>query len=253
MSNGPSSSLLGRDVLLFAIALVLLAGPLWAPALHLNDSTYRYDRAEVTATGTNIEYVDSEAVPYDVRISDDIGCSDGLDVRVCAFERLVLDGRTVPSGVYGSNPDNEPRGFPGDRYRYVLIDETVYEPTYTPNRSVQRSDGLYRIDLSLEPVPAERALRRVSLRVDSTDLPAPVARTARNGNTTTHRAVDVPETPVRLENGTYYRIFLRASSTDGSPLAGLLDFLLRYAAPIAGLSCLVRLVRRVEFTLFRPD
>jgi hypothetical protein len=95
-SDGPLTPA-RRDFLLAVAALALLAGPLWANALHLGDPTYRYERARVEVGGERgIEYVDESAAPSGVSISEEIGCSIPREVRTCAFERYLAANHTVP-------------------------------------------------------------------------------------------------------------------------------------------------------------
>lgn len=240
-----------RDALLAVVAIALVAGPLWAPALHFGDPTYRYERVEVTTDGAGIEYVNESSVPLRTAISEDIGCSGGWDVRTCAFERLLVDNRTVPSGVYSSNPNRDPDGFE-ERYRYVLLNDTVYETVYHTNGSVQRDDGMYRVDLAIEPASPGRALQRVSLAATSDDVPSVVADAARNGEARARQQVRVPETVIRLEDGTYYRVYL-AERSDAPPMSHVVDSLLTYVAPLVGLYLLVGLSRRVSMTHLGDD
>lgn len=234
-----------RDAVLALIALALLAGPLWAPSLHVGDSHYRYDRAEVTVNGTGIEYATASDSVHVPAISEEIACSGHREVRPCAFERLLLDNLTVPTEVYTNNPFSSGSTWIYDRYRYVLLNGTVYEPTHVPNRSVRR-DGLYRLDLDLRRVPPERALRSVSVTAE--EASSTVAEVARTGETSVRHRLDPPATPIRLDDGTYYRVYRVAGPREASLTARLLGFLLTYATPLAGLYVVADLSRRVRVT-----
>lgn len=245
-----------RDALLALLALVLLAAPLWAPSLHLGDPTYRYERVEVVVNDTSIEYANETAVPYETPISDDVACSSGWEVRACAFERLLVENRTLPTKVYSSNPNDDETGRRSsfeDRYHYVLLNDTVYRVTYVTNSSAPRSDGMYRVDMSLEPASPERVLQRTSMRVESDDVPPVVAEAARNGEAHARHEVEVPETPIRLEDGTYYRVYRIRWSDDPPPIARALDFFLTYFAPLVGLFLFARLSENVEVTYVGDD
>lgn len=254
----PSDDLLTpvrRDGLLAVLALVLLAAPLWAPSLHLGDPTYRYERAEVVINDTSIEYANETGVPYETPISDDVACSSGWEVRACAFERLLVENRTIPTRVYSSNPNDETRRWSSfeDRYHSVLLNDTVYRVTYVTNSSAPRSDGMYRVDMSLEPASPERVLEHVSMRAESDDVPPVVAEAARSGEAQAPREVAVPDTPIRLDDGTYYRVYRVRWSDDPSPIARALDFFLTYVAPLVGLSLIARLSENVEVTYVGED
>lgn len=242
-----------RDALLALIALGLLTGPLWAPVVNLGGPTHQYERFEVTTTETGIEFATEGPAPFQTRtsISDDIACSSTREIRPCAFERLLLENETVPTEVHTTNAD----AFIGDateRYRYVLVDDTVYEPTYAPNRSVRNDDGWYRIDLELEPADPDEALERVSLPADSDGVPPTVAEAARTGEATTRHDVAVPETPIRLEDGTYYRVYQSDSSLRPPVWRGL-DGFFRYVSPFVGLYLFWRLSARVSFSYVGPQ
>lgn len=245
MSDGRLLSPRRRDVLLAVVAIALLTGPLWASTLHLGDRTYHYTRTEVVVDGTNVEYASEARVSRHVRISRDLGCQNGLEVRVCAFEELLLENQTISSGAHTNSPDYTSSEILVERYEYALVDETVYESVYVANESARGEDGLYRIDLALERASPERALADVSLPVDSEEVPPAVASAARTGDGYAHREVDVPETPIRLEDDSYYRVY-REGWTE--PASSLADSLLTYVVPLAGIALLVRLSRRVRVT-----
>ncbi len=119
-----------RDLVLIVVALGLLTAPVWVTQLPVGGPVYQYERAEVTTNGTAIEYAtmtDSISGP----ISDEIACSDSLEARPCALERVVLDNTTVPTGIYASNP-GDTRPPIDERYRYVRIDGAVYERRTLP-------------------------------------------------------------------------------------------------------------------------
>lgn len=241
------NSPLPRDILMGLLALGLLTAPLWIGAVDVGEPTYTYERAEVTTNDTGIEYADPDGVPPRTPISDYVDCAGwGGDLRACTFEKHLLKEESVPSDVYGSNPNSTsvPSVLLADYYRYVQIENTIYEPTYVTNTSAQRGDGMYRIDLALEPVDPEDVLYWVSLDVDG--VASVVADTAQEGTTTTTDEVDVPETPIRLDDDTYYRVYQERGMEDPSTVESRLSFLLTYVAPFVGLYIFARLSRRIE-------
>jgi hypothetical protein len=253
-----------RDALRAVVALALLAGPLWIPALHLADPTYRYERAQVTADGPGVAFENESAVPAGTILSEEIACA-GYSSRVCAFERQLARNTTVLTGIYSSTAGTGTSSFAlaPDGHDYVQINGTVYEATTVANRSrvyvvangtvyekgtapddADTSGDLYRVALSHQQVPPAEVLSRVSRDVDT--VSPPIARAARTGTGVAHRDLDVPETPIRTADDTYYRVYLAGQrETDG--LAWLETGLI-IGTPIAGLIILVRLRRRVEIT-----
>lgn len=232
----------GRTLLLALLAVGLLAGPLWVEALHLDDRVYRYERAEVSVQDGTIEYASADP---GVAISDHVLCTGVIDTRACYLEQSLIGNRTVPTSRYTSGsafgPDSD--------YRYVAGPEGVYEVDVRLNRSqgyvvengsvravdeesVPADRVLYRVELDLREVDAQRILDRVSADVDRVETP--VREAARSGSVRTYRPVDVPETPVKLENGTAYRVYLAAQhDPPETTRTGVL--LLRYLAPVAGI------------------
>ncbi|QCS43675.1 hypothetical protein [Natrinema versiforme] len=236
-----------RDVGLALLALGLLAAPLWSLPLHLDEPTYRYEGTAVTAGNGSIDYADSDMVSHETPLRDEIACMDGIpwEVRPCAFERLLLENRTVPTDIYYGSAGRV-RPPVDDRYRYVLLNGSVYETTYIANESVQRH-GDYRIDLALERTTLEQVLQDVSRSVTAEEVSPTVAEAAQSGDARSHREVESPDTLLRLEDGTFQYVTLTEES-DPSLAARSLDFLLTYFAPLLGLALLGYLSRRVEVT-----
>lgn len=236
-----------RDLVLVLVAVALLTGPFLGTLLHLGEPTYQYGRTEITVDDTSIEYTDAEAVPRHVRISEAIGCLNGQEARICAFEELLLQNQTIPTDAATNNPSYNPSGFSAERYRYVLVNETVYRSVYVPNESVQQDNGMYRLDLGLQRIPPDQALQSVSLHVNADSVPSPVAEAARSGESSSQQELEVPKTPIQLENGTYYRVYLEMRNDVSQP-ARVTAFLLTYGAPVVGLCVVGWLTRQVRVT-----
>ncbi|NHN57954.1 MULTISPECIES: hypothetical protein [Halorussus] len=232
-----------RDALLAVVALALLAGPIWAPLAHFGDPTYRYESARVTASDGTIAYANDSDPPVRGPISADVACTgDFAHSRGCYFERYLARNHTVPTGIASSTPG--PSRLPTvDHYEYAIVNGTTYETSYVANRSAENSDGMYRVDLALEPASAGDALQRVS--VSAEDVRPAVREAARTGVGTAHREVDVPETPVRLGDNTYYRVYA-AGHTDRLNVELLLADILRWGSPLVGLALAGRLRSRVD-------
>lgn len=241
---------LHRDVLLAALALVLLTAPLWVPATGIGSPTYTYERAEVVVDDAGgITYANDTGVPLRADVSDDIACSNPWAVRPCGFERyLASNDVAIPSGIYTSNPGDR-QSVPIEPYRYAQVNGTVYETVYTANRSVRNDEGMYRLDLALEPTDPDEALRSVSLRASAEheDVPAEAVAAARDGEAISHREVEVPETPLRLDDGSYYRVYA-AGSNDPSRLGQFVRTVLTTVGPLFGLVLAYLVSRRFEIT-----
>ncbi|WP_207591914.1 hypothetical protein [Halomontanus rarus] len=244
-----------RDALLALVALALLAAPLWTPLLHLSGPTYHYEGAEVVTDGDGIAYADDSMNGLSgLPISNDIACSDQFDIRPCALEGLVASGATVPTNWYSGsqNSTGSPAPSGNERYRYAMVNDTVYETTYVVNGSAQNDNGSYRIYLALEPAEPGEVLRSVSVGEPHEEVPDVVEEAARRGSANAPAAVDVPETPVRLEDDdgtdTYYRVYSNGSTDDTTPLLWAIDRLLTYAAPLVGLALLTGVWSRLEVT-----
>ncbi|WP_251343362.1 hypothetical protein [Haloplanus halophilus] len=259
-----------RDALGALVAVLLLAGPVWVPALHLDDPTYRYERVRVTAGEGGVAFANASAVPPDTTPSDRIVCSGGSS-RACAFERHLARNHTVLADVYAGSPGERSGAFAlgPDRYDYVQIDGAVYEPTTLANRSrvyvvangtvyeagdapegVATSGDVYRNELSLRPVSPSTALAGVAR--DAEGVPTPIERAARTGTGVAHEDLSVPRTPIRTADGAYYRVYL-ADRHRPVIRSDWIETLLVLGAPAAGLVVLSRLRGRVAITYVGPS
>lgn len=251
-----------RDALVALVGVVLLAGPAWVPALHLDDSTYRYERAAVAVNGSGVSFANTSAVPAGTVLSEDIACVDHSS-RGCAFERHLSRNHTVLTGIYSTHPGErtDPFAVAPDRYDFVQLDDILYEPITVANRSrvyvvangtvyakdqapagAATSGDLYRNELALRPAPPAEALAAVSRGVDG--VPGPVRRAARTGVGIGHREIEAPRTPIRTADGAYYRVYLESQR---EPLGdGWVEILLVVGTPVLGVVGLSRLRDRVE-------
>ncbi len=246
MPSSPTLSPFRRDLVLAVVAFLLLVSPALVSVSNISGTTYTYDRTEVVVDEENGITYATDPPSDDAHISEEIGCSVPQDTRTCAFERHLLSNATIPTEVYTNNPA-APFDIGINRYQYVELDGSVYDVSYVGNRSVQRDDGLYRIDLALEPTEATDALRHVSINVstESEEVPPVVVEAARQGTATADRAVEIPQTPLRVGEDTYYRVLL-TSQNDPNSIGSLFGLGLSIVGPIAGLYIGYRLSRRVE-------
>lgn len=238
------------DCFVALLAICLLTVPVVTAFLDVGEPTYRYERVEVTTDGSSVEYADESAAPDRTPVDGAIACAESgpyaWEVRACTFEESVLENGTVPTEFSYGAPGRVPLPFHPERYRYVSLNGTVYETVYVANESAPRDDG-YRIDLTLEPASPEAALEHASYDVTSREVSSTAAEAARTGDATTLRKATVPDRPIRLEDGSYYRVFLAGEIEPSKPARNLRP-VLTYLAPLAGIALLVYLFRRIEVT-----
>ncbi|WP_135806551.1 hypothetical protein [Halorussus marinus] len=240
-------STLQRDALLAILALALLTAPLWLTATSLGAETYVYERAEVVIDDeSGIAYANDTGVPLGASVSDEIACTTAWAVRPCVFEQYLASNNTVPSEIYTSNPGTS-HSVPIEPYGYAQADGVVYETAYVANRSARNEDGMYRLDLALEPVGAEEALRSVSIdaSTERPDAPSVAVEAAQEGRAVAPREIEVPQTPIRVDDGRYYRVY-GARTTEPNPFGRLLRTGLSWLGPLVGLLLSYRLWGRIE-------
>ncbi|WP_254528858.1 hypothetical protein [Natrinema gelatinilyticum] len=242
---------ISRNLFVVLAVLCLFATPFWPAQLPLGEPTYEYERTEVTTDETSITYT-SGARMYGRPISDEIACSGPEEMRACAFERSLLENETVTTNSTSINPNRTPPYFE-KRYRYVQINETVYEPTYTDNTSTAESAVTGRVDLALSKVAPDRALKTVSIDITSDDLSPTVAEAARSGGAVSRQKVDVPKTPIQREDGTYYRVYLDSHRRPSSSLPQVLDLGVTYLVPLLGFWLVSRRMDRLVVTVVYDD
>lgn len=233
-------------ILLALIATMLLLGPVWVEIFHLDDRVYRYERAEVVTDGNTIQYA-SEANDPGVAISDDIACSAAVTSRSCYLERGLIGNRTAPTSKYTSG--NAGPVSIESPYRYVIGQQAIYSVETVLNDSqgyivengsvkpIEKDSSpndriLYRVELDLQQVSPAHVLDRVTLDVG--DVDGPIQEAARTGSVKTYQQLDIPQTSVKLDDGSIYRVYLAA--THGPPeTAQTAVVFLRFLAPLAGL------------------
>jgi len=238
---------LRRDALLVLLAIGLLATPLWAPLDDFGDETHTYDRRGVVIDDRyGITYAGDAAREPVGPVSDDIACSSALyrQPRACAFEELLVGNETVPTERYttGATPQITP-----GQYRYVQLNGSVYATTYVVNESATAHGGLHRVELALDTASAPDVLERVSLDAtgEHSGVSETVAEVAREGSVTVHDELEVPQTPIQLDNGRYYRVYQNGQRP---PQASKQLFAILFEAfgVVAGLFVVSRLARSFE-------
>ena len=173
----PSPRYVGRT----ALALALLAAPVWGPALALSAPTYEYRAALLDAENGTLGFANESRLPSDGADGIDCFATSSLD-RTCVHEASLLNGsRTVdyPPLLAGSGSPQ----LSAERYVAFGGESPVYERTavYAGERG-----GSYA--LGLERVPPRVALRDVA--VDIADARAPVRAAVETGRGTAMRPLD---------------------------------------------------------------
>ncbi|WP_152421189.1 hypothetical protein [Natronolimnohabitans innermongolicus] len=253
----PSDSVLTprrRDVLLGLLALSLLSMPIVVGSLGLDEMVHTYERAEVSTDQGNV-WLDGHSNIRTDAISDEIACSDGTapyadNIRMCAFERYLAESDEddrFDAGFKTGNPDWMSPAWGTPAYQYVWVNGTIYETTFAFG---DEDDGGYHpVYLELEETDPEAALEDVSLdlEADRDEIPSAVVEAIEDGETQTHGEVDVPETTIRTDDGTYYRVGGTAQMRP-SNFREIVTWLGRYAAPLAGLLLAGLLSRQIDVT-----
>lgn len=253
----PTPSITQRRIAitLFVLGLVLLTAPVWVDASGIGEDRTVYERVEVTANGGTIEYVERPAATQHTPLSEDLGCTldqPWTSTRGCSHEEGLTGSETGAVVSYTDDPENDNTFLPS-KYDYVALDDGVYEQTVTVGDEQQAGpdgDRGYPVSLDVSRVDAQSALRELSVSVD--DVPSTVADTARSGETTTDESVDVPPHPIRLEDGSYVRVY-RHDSTAPPRWEGIAASLGTYLLPLFGLLAFMSWYRRVEIHYVDPE
>jgi|GEM_PF-3367520 len=252
----PRPSLSNRRVAILSVALglLLLTAPLWIGVFDLQESVTTYEREEVTTEGEAIRYATSPpGIRYPV-LSEDLGCTLGqprATMRLCAHEAALATGQERPVITWTDGPDANVLS-PAIRYRYVQVEEAVYEPTADvadgPGDPPADETDRYPVYLDLERVDPATALADLSVPVEADRVPGVVRSAAREGSATTRGTVDAPPHPIRLADGSIYRVVLDERG-DPPAWSSILHSLAVYLAPVFGLLAIHAAWRRVEVTV----
>lgn len=175
---------------LVIVGIGLVVNPV-VPGIHVGDgSVHRYEAAQVTYDSTSgLQAVDVSGgeAPAGLEIDDDVVCERGADLaRVCTFERAVLDGANLTA----PRPDSV-----GTRYRYVYLNDTLYEPT------VERRDG--ELYVALESETGADPLENIA---HDGDLPGPVRAAISGDRVLVHGELALENELVRYDDA-YYTIY----------------------------------------------
>lgn len=233
-----------RDAALLVLALVLLVIPFWIGQFDLDADRYTYERTEVGVENGTIEYVEPTTVPVaHLGISDDLGCESNNapdEGRLCAFEHdLAESNRSIVTG-YTSSSGGVSLSW-NRRYRYLQFPDGVYEQLTRTSNSTESPSELngewYPMYLDIREVDPETALRKLSMDASRWSVPDVVRRAAETGEASTRGEANVPSDPIRLDDGTYYRV--HESDVSDPPTRDRVIYLLgRYLAPLLGIGAM---------------
>jgi hypothetical protein len=164
-----------------ALALALLAAPVWGPALALSAPTYEYRATLLTTESGTLGFANGSRLPSDGVDGIDCFATNRPD-RPCVHEASLLNGsRTVDYPPLRAGSDNPQLGV--ERYVAFGAESHVYERTsaYAGERG-----GSYA--LGLERVPPRKVLEDVA--VDVADAREPVRGTVETGTGTSGTPLD---------------------------------------------------------------
>ena len=218
---------------MIALGVLLLLSPLYVDLLALGEPTYRYERVQVAYVDGEVEYTSPGEDPFFPMLEvADVACLPGSS-RTCQFEQFLLsdENATVPTDNTGASL----RAFTD--YEYVYVERNDEGQFYRPDTAGD-DESTWR--LTLEPVPAERALAEAATFY--ADASRPVRRGVLTGNVTTHHELAGANELVE-EDGDYYFLHMVGASP---PRGGerLFKFALVAGGVAAGLLLVLRGQRR---------
>lgn len=238
-------------VISLVVGLMLVTAPLWIGVFDLQKPISTYERVEMTTDEEAIQYAESPPGGSYPVMSESLGCTLGqpwTDRRLCELEASIANGDSRPITDWTDDPHADPRS-PAHRYEYVILDGTIYEPSASvgadPGDPPADADGEYPVYLDLERVDPAVALRDLSIAVQHDSIPDVVQRAARDGSATTRGTVDAPARPIRLADGTIYRV-VQSETEDPSAWYGVVHSLATYLAPLLGLLAIHAAWRRTN-------
>ncbi|WP_053949110.1 hypothetical protein [Halolamina sediminis] len=198
-----------RRELTVAVALLLIAVPIWALALDVTGPDYRYETAELST--------EDGKLAVDAPRGSDIEDVDGIDCfdRSTFSRRCFYDGGALDGNVTGVNPSIvRVTGYAGDELtrqartdEYVMLGDEVYRRSTTfvaANESVGMT-----VELGVERVDAAAALEDVAREEDRVSDTAKTA--VRDGSITTNEPIEDAD-EVLLVDGDYYVVYERGQS-----------------------------------------
>lgn len=199
-----------RRELTIALAVLLIAVPIWAPTLDLSGPDYRYEVAELSSEDGKLA-VDVPEGAYVVAV-EGIDCVDrSFDFsRRCFYDGGAIDGNVTgvnPAivGVSGPAAGDELTRTGGDEY--VVLGDRVYRRS-TTFVSANESVGMV-VELGVERVDAATALEDVAR--DQQHVSEAAERAIREGSITTNEPIADANAVLAVDDG-YYVVY-----RDGRP------------------------------------
>ena len=201
-----------RRELTVAVALLLVAVPVWAPALDVTGPDYRYEVAELSD--------DDGKLAVDLPDGGYVADVDGIDCVDRSFDvprRCLYDGGAIDGNVTGVNPaivgvsgpsagDELTRRAAGDEY--VMLGDAVYRRS-TTFVSANESAGMV-VELGVERVDATTALEDVAREEDRVSDAA--KRAIREGSVTTNEPIADANAVLAVDGG-YYVVYEESRPT----------------------------------------
>ena len=194
-----------RRELTVAVALLLIAVPIWAPALDVTGADYRYEVADLSTEDGKL-VVDAPRGAY-IEDVDGIDCFD----RSLEFSRRCLyDGGALDGNVTGVNPSIvRVTGYAGDELtrkartdEYVMLGDEIHRRS-TTFVAANESAGMV-VELGVERVDPTTALEDVVREEDRVSDAA--KRAVREGSITTDEPIaDANE--VLAVDDSYYVVY----------------------------------------------
>lgn len=194
-----------RRELTVVLALLLIAVPIWAPALDVTGADYRYEVADLSTEDGKL-VVDAPRGSY-IEDVDGIDCFDRSSdfARRCFYDGGALDGN-----VTGVNPSIvRVTGYAGDELtrkartdEYVMLGDEIYRRSTTfvaANESVGMT-----VELGVERVEPATALEDVARDEDRVSDAA--KRAIREGSITTDEPIE-DANEVLAVDGDYYVVY----------------------------------------------
>jgi len=210
-----------RRELTVALALLLVAAPIWAPPLDVTGPDYRYEVAELSAEPDGDLAVD---LPHGSYVADVRGI-DCVDRSFDFPRRCLYDGGAIDGNVTGVNPaivavsgpsagDELTRRAAADEY--VVLGDAVYRRSAT-YVSANDSVGMV-VELGVERVDAATALEDVAR--DRQYVSDAARRAIREGSITTDEPVADANAVLAVDDG-YYVVYRDGRATTISEQPGV--------------------------------
>lgn len=243
-SVSTSLSPLQRDLVVGAVAVVLVATPFWIGSFGLDEPVTTYERAAITTDDETLEYEERAVSPFGpVPISEDIACSAGTidEIRTCSLEAQLTGNDTVSTDIRTSSDTFSPFS---EEYQYVRVDGAVYEAIYPTGDGPNSTTN--SVAIGLEQADPDAVLEDISIAADRSDIPDVVREAVESGEAETRGSVDLPQSPIETDDGEYYRVYQvglkQPSQTDET-----IESLARFGGPIVGLLILYSLSHRLTY------